>query len=89
MGVSFSPGDACAGFFSERGLPMTKTIALSIVLAASLGLTACAKQEENTANAAANLAENAMDTANTAMNTAINASENAANAVSNMTNNAM
>ena len=67
---------------------MTKTIALSLVLAASLGLAACSKEAENTANASENMAENAMNAADNAMNMAMNASENAANAVENAAGNA-
>ena len=62
---------------------MSKTIALSLVLAASLGLAACSKEAENTANAANNTAEMANNTAENAMNVA----ENATNAMSNMATN--
>lgn len=65
---------------------MTKTIALSLVIAASLGLAACSKTEENTANVA-NMADNAMNAADNAMNVAMNASDNAMNAM-NVTNTA-
>jgi len=75
-------------FFSERGLPMSKSIALSLVLAASLGLAACGGHTaENAANNAANAAENASNAADNAMNAAMNAADNAANAASNATNN--
>ena len=58
---------------------MTKSIALSLVLAASLGLAACSgNHEENAANAAANSAENASNAADNAMNAAMNAADNAA-----------
>jgi hypothetical protein len=75
-------------FYSQRGvLPMTKSIALSLVLAASLGLAACSGGTENAANNAANSAENASNAADNAMNAALNAADNAANAASNATNN--
>lgn len=86
MGVSFSPGDACAGFFSERGLPMKKTIALSLVIAASLGLSACSKKADEVANNAANMAENASNAAENSMNAAMNAADNATNTAANMAN---
>ncbi|WHO40060.1 hypothetical protein PMI04_005560 [Sphingobium sp. AP49] len=86
-GVSFSPRVVCNSFFSERGLPMSKSIALSLVLAASLGLAACGSHTENAANNAANAAENASNAADNAMNAAMNAADNAANAASNATNN--
>jgi hypothetical protein len=87
-GVSFSPRVVCIFFFSERGLPMSKSIALSLVLAASLGLAACGGHTaENAANNAANAAENASNAADNAMNAAMNAADNAANAASNATNN--
>ena len=82
-GVNFSPRVVCTFFISERGLPMSKSIALSLVLAASLGLAACSKGEENAANASANAAENAADNA---MNAAENAAANASNAAANASN---
>ena len=58
---------------------MTKSIALSLVLAASLGLAACSgNHEDNAANMAANAAENA---SNAAANAASNATNNVANAM--------
>ena len=61
---------------------MTKSIALSLVLAASLGLAACSGAEtENAANAAANSAENASNAADNAANAASNATNNVANAM--------
>jgi hypothetical protein len=87
-GVNFSPRVVCTVFISERGLPMSKSIALSLVLAASLGLAACSKGEENAANASANAAENASNAADNAMNAAENAASNAANAASNVSNTA-
>ena len=50
---------------------MTKSIALSLVLAASLGLAACSGGAENAANASANAAENASNAADNAMNAAM------------------
>ena len=85
-GVNFSPRVVCTVFISERGLPMSKSIALSLVLAASLGLAACSKSEENASNAAANSAENASNAADNAMNAAENAASNASNAASNAAN---
>ena len=87
-GVNFSPRVVCFVFISERGLPMSKSIALSLVLAASLGLAACSKGEENAANASANAAENASDAADNAMIAAENAAANAANAAENASNTA-
>nr|WP_254798232.1 hypothetical protein [Sphingobium sp. AS12] len=87
-GVSFSPRVVCTVFILREGfLPMTKSIALSLVLAASLGLAACSGGTENAANNAANSAENASNAADNAMNAALNAADNAANAASNATNN--
>lgn len=85
-GVNFSPRVVCDVFISERGLPMSKSIALSLVLAASLGLAACSKGEDNAANASANAAENASNAADNAMNAAENAASNASNAASNASN---
>lgn len=66
---------------------MTKTVALSLVLAASLGLAACAKKEEgNEMNAANVAAENAVNAADNAVNAAMNATDNAANAAGNTAN---
>lgn len=66
---------------------MTKTVALSLVLAASLGLAACAKKDEgNEANAANVAAENAVNAADNAMNAALNVTDNAANATGNAAN---
>lgn len=66
---------------------MTKTVALSLVLAASLGLAACAKKEEGNEMNAANVAtENAVNAADNAMNAALNVTDNAANAVGNTAN---
>lgn len=70
---------------------MTKTIALSLVLAASLGLAACSKQEttntvtesNEVANDIVNHADGAMMAANEALDNASNAIDNAAEAVSN------
>ena len=64
---------------------MKKTIALSLVVAASLGLAACSKSEEG--NAMNNAAENVTNAAENTMNAAMNASENVANAA-NATENA-
>jgi hypothetical protein len=77
-------------FYFERGLPMSKSVALSLVLAASLGLVACqGKKAENAANAADNAAMNANNAADNAMNAAMNASDNATmNASGNATMNA-
>jgi hypothetical protein len=88
-GELFSESGLRFVFLREGLLPMTKSIALSLVLAASLGLAACSgKSEENAANNAANAAENASNAADNAMNAALNAADNAANAASNATNNA-
>jgi hypothetical protein len=87
-GVSFSPRVVCAVLILREGFPMSKSIALSLVLAASLGLAACSGGTENAANAAANSAENASNAADNAMNAAMNAADNAGNAVANATNNA-
>jgi len=66
---------------------MTKTVALSLVLAASLGLAACAKKEEGNAMNAANVAaENAVNAADNAMDAALNATDNAVNAAGNTAN---
>jgi len=87
-GELFSESGLHCFFLREGFLPMTKSIALSLVLAASLGLAACSGSEtENTANAAANSAENASNAADNAMNAAMNAADAAANAASNATNN--
>jgi hypothetical protein len=85
-GVNFSPRVVCTVFFSERGLPMTKSIALSLVLAASLGLAACSGNADNAAHSSANAAENASNAADNAMNAAENAAVNAANAAENASN---
>jgi hypothetical protein len=88
-GELFSESGLQFVFLREGFLPMTKSIALSLVLAASLGLAACSgKGTENAANNAANAAENASNAADNAMNAALNAADNAANAASNATNNA-
>lgn len=65
---------------------MSKTIALSLVIAASLGLSACKKSETPEANAMNNAAANADMAADNAMNAAGNALDNASNAVSNASN---
>jgi hypothetical protein len=87
-GELFSESGLQFVFLREGFLPMTKSIALSLVLAASLGLAACSGGHENAANNAANSAENASNAADNAMNAALNAADNAANAASNATNNA-
>jgi hypothetical protein len=87
-GELFSESGLHLFFLREGLLPMTKSIALSLVLAASLGLAACSgNHEENAANMAANAAENASNAADNAMNAAMNAADDAANAASNATNN--
>jgi hypothetical protein len=58
---------------------MSKTFALSVILAASLGLSACSKPAE-TANATNNASTNAVMAADNAMANAGNAVDNAANA---------
>lgn len=63
---------------------MTKSIALSLVLAASLGLAACSGGHEEAANTAANVAETAANAAENAMDMATNAADNAMNAVNAM-----
>lgn len=76
---------------------MTKTIALSLALAASLGLTACSEAtEENAANtvntmaADANMAaENAMNDAGAMTSDAANMADNASNMMENAAENAM
>lgn len=66
---------------------MTKTVALSLVLAASLGLAACAKKEEGNAMNAANVAaENAVNAAENTMDAAMNVADNVANAAGNTAN---
>ena len=64
---------------------MNKTIALSVVIAASLGLAACAKKDEG--NAMNNAVENVTNAADNTMNAAMNADSNVANAA-NATENA-
>jgi hypothetical protein len=86
-GELFSESGLHRFYLREGFLPMTKSIALSLVLAASLGLAACSGGAENAANNAANSAENASNAADNAMNAALNAADNAANAASNATNN--
>jgi len=67
---------------------MTKTIALSLVIAASLGLSACSKEEaENNMDAVANMSDNAMDAADNAMDAAMNSADNAMDAAGNATEN--
>lgn len=66
---------------------MTKTIALSLVLAASFSLAGC-KKAEAPANNTMNAAENTMNAAENSMNAAGNAMDNMANATSNATNTA-
>ncbi|MDZ7896232.1 MAG: circumsporozoite protein [Sphingobium sp.] len=63
---------------------MSKTIALSLVLAASLGLAACGSKEEAATN---NVANNTMNAAENTMMNAANTMENAANTMSNAANN--
>ncbi len=57
---------------------MTKTIALSLVLAASFSLAACTK-EETPANNTLNAAENTMNAAENTTNAATNVMSNIAN----------
>jgi hypothetical protein len=71
--------------YLREGLPMNKTIALSVVIAASLGLAACAKKDEG--NAMNNAVENVTNAADNTMNAAMNADANVANAA-NATENA-
>jgi len=87
-GELFSESGLHNFFLREGFLPMTKSIALSLVFAASLGLAACTGGAENSANNAANAAENASNAADNAMDAAMNAADNAAMAASNATNNA-
>ncbi|RVT40261.1 circumsporozoite protein [Sphingobium algorifonticola] len=63
---------------------MSKSISLSLVLAASLGLAACSGGAENTT--ANNAMENTMENATNAAENAMNAAENATNAAANATN---
>ena len=66
---------------------MSKTIALSLVIAASLGLSACGKSETtNVADAMNNAAVDANAAAANAMNAAGNTMDNAANAMGNAAN---
>lgn len=65
---------------------MTKTIALSLVLASSLALAACSGSEEATTNNVVNASDDAMNAAENTMNAAGNAMENAANAIANVGN---
>lgn len=67
---------------------MTKTIALSLVLAASLGLAACSKEEATNNVDAVNMSDNAMDAADNAMDAAMNAGANAMDEAGNMADNA-
>lgn len=65
---------------------MNKSIALSLVVAASFGLTACGQEAvDNTAM----MAENAAMTAENAAADAMNAAENATDATANAVENAM
>ena len=65
---------------------MNKSLALSLVIAASLGLAACGQEAvEN----AVNEAENAAVTAENAADDAMNAAENATDATANAVENAM
>ncbi|MBP6112541.1 MAG: circumsporozoite protein [Sphingobium sp.] len=64
---------------------MKKTIALSLVIAASLGLAACSKSEEGN-NAMNNAVENVTNAADNAVNAAMNAGDNVANAAGNAAN---
>lgn len=64
---------------------MKKTIALSLVIAASLGLAACSKSDEG--NAMNNAVENVTNAADNAVDAAMNAG-NAVNAAGNVAENA-
>ncbi|MEZ5654795.1 MAG: circumsporozoite protein [Sphingobium sp.] len=69
---------------------MTKTIAFSLALAASLGLAACSSEEAtNAMDDVTNASDNAMDAAENTMDEAMNATDNmmddASNAVDNAT----
>lgn len=65
---------------------MSKSIALSLVFAASLGLAACAEEADENMTMAA---DNAAMTAENAAADAMNAAENAADATVNAVENAM
>lgn len=64
---------------------MTKTFALSLVVAATISLAACTK-EETPVNNTANVAENAVNAAENTMSAASNNLSNAANNASNAAN---
>jgi len=66
---------------------MTKTIALSLVIAAAISLSAC-KKEEATNNVANNAVENTANAAENTMNAASSNMTNAANAATNAATNA-
>lgn len=67
---------------------MTKTIAFSLILASSLGLAACSKQEaHNAVNDTANVMEDVSNSADNAVNAAGNATDSLMNAASNVTDN--
>ncbi len=82
-----TPSTPSARYYQVRGLPMTKTIALSLVVAASISLAACSKPAEP-ANNATNAAENTMSAAANTLNAASNNVSNAANTVANAASNA-
>lgn len=65
---------------------MTKTIALSLVAAASISLAACTKEPET--NNVANAVDNAANATDNAANAVGNASDNVANAAGAMASNA-
>jgi len=69
---------------------MTKTFALSLVFAASLGLAACSAEEaDNAMNDAGAMTENAMDAADNTMDAAMNAGDNMMDEAGNMADNAV
>ena len=67
---------------------MSRTFALSLVFAASLGLAACSATDEGNDMNLANASENAMNAAENTMNAAMNAGENVMNAGGNVVDNA-
>jgi|GEM_PF-5626516 len=69
---------------------MTKTIAFSLVVAASFGLAACSQQEaNNTVNDSYEMTDDVSNAADDTLNSAGNALDDLANGVGNLANNAM
>jgi len=70
---------------SEEGTPMKKIVLLSVVAAASLGLAACKKSEDTTANATNEAVMDANATAAEAVADVNAAAANVADAAANVT----